>query len=128
MSRISARRASDHSPFFSSITRHLHEVGARGEQHALGLEAVAAGAAGFLLVVLERLRRAGVNHEPDVRPIDPHAERDRRHHDVGVFVQERVLVAMPHVVVEPGVIRDARGRRCSASHAASASTSRRDWQ
>ena len=98
MSRSRPRRASDSSPFFSSIIAPLEEVRARSDQHALGLEAVAAGAAGFLLVVLERLRRAGVDHEPHVRSIDAHAERHRRDDDVDLFVEERILVAMPLVV------------------------------
>ena len=71
----------------------LQEVGRRVDEHALGLEAVAAGAAGLLLVVLERLRRAGVHDEAHVRAIDPHAEGDRGDDDVGVLVEERVLVA-----------------------------------
>ena len=76
------RRASVNSPFCSSIDPPLDEVARRVDQHALGFETVAAGAAGFLLVVLERLRRAGVDDEPDVGSIDAHAERDGRHDDV----------------------------------------------
>ena len=83
-----------HSPFCSNITRHVQEVAARVDQHALGLEAVAAGAAGLLLIVLERLRRAGVHDEAHVGSIDPHPERDGRDDDVDVFVEERVLIAM----------------------------------
>ena len=106
----------------------LEEVRARGDQHALGLEAVAAGAARFLLVVLERLRRAGVNHEAHVRAIDAHAERHRRDDQVDLFVQERVLVAMP-VLVRP-CRRDtaARASRCPAATAPAQSTSLRDEQ
>ncbi len=83
----------------------LRKIGARIEEQALGRESVAPGAAGFLLIVLERLRRARVDHEPDVGPVDPHAEGDRRHHDVHVLVDERVLVPMAHVVRKTRVIR-----------------------
>ena len=74
----------------------FQEVGGRVDEHALRFEAVAPGAARFLLIVLERLRRAGVNHEPHVRSIDAHPERHRGDDDVGVLVEEGVLVALPH--------------------------------
>ena len=77
----------------------LQEVRRRVDQHALGLEAVAPGAAGLLLVVLERLRGAGVHDEAHVGSIDPHPERDRRHDDVGVLVEERVLI--PAALADP---------------------------
>ena len=86
----------------------LQEISGRGDQHALGFEAIASGAAGFLLIVLERLRRAGMQHEADVRSIDAHAERDRGDDDVHVLVEERVLIAVPLVVREPGVVRPRR--------------------
>ena len=83
-----------------------HEVGRRVEQHALGVEAVASGAACLLLVVLDRLGRARVDHEPHVRPIDAHAERHGRDDDVGTFVEKRLLVARPLLVGEAGVVRE----------------------
>ncbi len=60
----------------------LEKIGAREDQHALGFEPVAAGAACFLLIVLQRSRRAGVDDEAHVRPIDAHPERDGRHDQV----------------------------------------------
>ena len=57
-------------------------VAAAHQQQALGLEAVASGAAGLLLVVLERLRHAGVDDVAHVGAVDAHAEGDRGHHDV----------------------------------------------
>ena len=83
----------------------LHEVGGRVEEHAFRLESVTAGTAGFLLIVLERLRCAGVHDEADVGPIDAHAERDRRDDESAPFVEERGLVAAALGVGEPGVIR-----------------------
>ena len=104
------------------------EVGARVDQHALGRQAVAAGAARLLLVVLGRSRRAGVHDEAHVRSIDAHAERHRRDDDVGALVEERLLMPAAHVVGQAGVVRHARGAPRSFSHSASASTSRRDEQ
>ncbi len=80
------------------------EVGGRGDEDALGRQPVAARPSGLLLVMLERARRAGVQDEPHVRAIDPHAERDRRDHDVGALVEEGVLVGVTRPVVEPRVI------------------------
>ena len=86
-----------HAPF--------QEIRARGDQHALGLEPVPACPSRFLLIVFERLRRAGVDHEADIRSIDAHPERHRRHHQVDLFVQERILIAMAILVSHAGVIR-----------------------
>ena len=101
--RPRARRSS--SPFCSSICRQRTKSRARIDQHALGRQAVAAGAARLLLVVLERSRRAGVHDEAHVRSIDAHAERDGGDDDVGALVEERLLVPAAHVVRQAGVIR-----------------------
>ena len=101
---------------------------ARIDQHALGRQAVAAGASRFLLVVLGRSRRAGVHDEADVRSIDAHAERHRRDDDVGALVEERLLMPAAHVVGQAGVIRHRAVPLARVSHSASASTSRRDEQ
>ena len=82
----------------------LQEVGRRVDQHALRFEAVAPGAAGLLLVVLERLRRAGVNDEAHVRSVDAHAEGHGGDDDVGVLVEKRVLIPAALVVGEAGMV------------------------
>ena len=82
----------------------FHEVGRRVNQQALGFESVAARAAGLLLVVLERSRRAGVNDEPDVRAIDAHPEGHGRDDDVGALAEERVLMAAALAVRKACVI------------------------
>ncbi len=105
MSRSSVRRAVGQLAVPLEHHAPLQEVRRRVNQQALGLEPVASRASGLLLVVLERLRRAGVHDEPHVRSIDPHAERHRRHDDVRVLVEERVLVAASFLVCEAGVIR-----------------------
>ena len=51
-----------------------------------------------------------MHDEPDVGTVDPHPERDGRHHDVDRFVQERVLVPVPRRVVQAGMI----GQRADA--------------
>ncbi len=111
MSRRSLRALSVSSPLRSSMMPPLHEVGRRVDEHAFGFETVAAGTARFLLIVLERLWRAGVHDEADVGAVDPHAEGDGRDDDVDLFVEEEILVAAAFAVVQPGVIRagaDAR--------------------
>ena len=83
------------------------EVGRRVDQHALGLEAVAARASRLLLVVLERSRRAGMHDEAHVRAIDAHAEGDGGDDDVDALAEERVLIA--------AAFRRPTGRRDTAA-------------
>ena len=64
------------------------EIAVRIDQHAFRRQAITAGAARLLLVVLGRTRRAGMDHETDVRAIDPHPERDGGDDDVDLFVRE----------------------------------------
>ncbi len=105
MSRSSDRRASVNSPFLLEHDPPLQEVGGRVDEHALGLEAVAPGAARLLLIVLERLRRAGMHDEAHVGAVDPHPERHRGDDDVGVLVEEGVLIAAALAVAEAGMVR-----------------------
>ena len=89
-SACGARRLS--SPFRSSMTRHFRKSAADVISTHSASRPSRPGAAGLLLIVLERLRRAGMHHEPHVGAVDAHAERDRRHDDVDLFVEERILV------------------------------------
>ena len=66
-------------------------VGARAEEDALGGEAVASGASGFLLVVLDGLGERGVDDASDVGAVDAHAEGDGCGDDVESFLCEVVL-------------------------------------
>ena len=66
----------------------LRGVAVAVEQQTLGRQPVAAGAPGLLLVVLDALRHRGVDDEPYVAAIDPHAERDRGDDDVEPFGAE----------------------------------------
>ena len=83
----------------------LQEVGARVDQHALGLEAVAAGAARLLLVVLERLRRAGVDTKRTSERSMPMPNATVATTTSASSFEERVLVAVPLVVRQAGVVR-----------------------
>src|SRR2546429_5994777 len=49
----------------------------RSQQQAFARQPVAARAAGFLVIALDVLRQVVVDHEADVRLVDPHPERDR---------------------------------------------------
>ena len=83
-------------------------VGAAPEEQALGLEAVAAGAPGLLLVVLDRLRHAGVDDVAHTGPVDPHPEGDGGDHDVGALVDEGVLVGAALGVGQARVVGQRR--------------------
>ena len=66
-------------------------VGRRVEQHAAGGLSVAPGAAGLLVVALERGRQRPVPDRAHVRLVDAHPERGRRHHDAVVGGHEARL-------------------------------------
>ena len=80
------------------------EIVGAPEQPRLGRVAVAPGAAGFLVIGLDRLGRAGVGDEAHVGLVDPHPEGDRRGDDHVFGRDEGRLVALAHRAVEPGVI------------------------
>ena len=67
-------RARRHAELALDVVRRI-------EKNAARRVAVAPGAAGFLQVILQRARDVGVDHQPHVRLVDPHAEgvggRDR---------------------------------------------------
>ena len=73
--------------------------------------AVAPGAAGFLIIGLDRFGQRRMRHEAHVRLVDSHAERDRRadHH---VLARHEIgLVLRPHRGIESGVIGARRPPR-----------------
>lgn len=67
--------------------------------------AVAAGAAGLLIIPFETFRNVVMDHITHVGLVDPHPERDGRHDYVDLFVQELVLVAGPRRGIHPGMVR-----------------------
>src|SRR5204862_6137418 len=58
-----------------------HRIARVVQQHALRRQAVTAGAARLLLIVLDRLRHPGVHDKANVRAVDTHPERHRGHDD-----------------------------------------------
>ena len=74
------------------------------EQVAVRGLAVASGAAGLLVVRLERTRHRMMHDEPHVALVDPHAERVRRDDRAHLLRHERVLHLAPARVVEAGVV------------------------
>ena len=72
-----------------------HQVRQAVGHPRIGRQAVAARAAGLLVVALHALREIKVGYEPHVGLVDAHAERDCRHHHDALFA------------LEPGLIRAA---------------------
>ena len=97
--------------------RAQHELAlgvlAAEQQHAAGGLAVASGPAGLLHVVLQRARDVGMDHQPDVRLVDPHAEGVGRGDDPEPAVAETLLHLLLPLRLEAGVemvrVHSARG-------------------
>jgi hypothetical protein len=82
----------------------LHDVPAAEVENARGGQAVSAGTARFLVVVLDGLRQVAVKDEADVGFVDAHAEGDGGDDDVDVVPVEGFLVPGPLQVPEAGVV------------------------
>ena len=67
--------------------------------------AVAPGASGLLVVGVEGVGDIGVEDEPHVLFVDPHAERAGRHHHVELALEEGTQGLLAHGGLLPGVIR-----------------------
>jgi hypothetical protein len=81
------------------------------ERQRVGGKTVPPGAADLLVIALDVGRHVGVKDEADIRFVDPHPERHRRHHDDFVLLQEHILVARTHGRLHAGMIPE---RLCSA--------------
>ena len=75
----------DHLALLDDVLQAVGEPGGRRQP-------VAPGAAGLLVVALDRLRQVEVGDEAHVGLVDAHAERDGRDHDQAVLAQEPGLV------------------------------------
>ena len=75
-----------------------------GEQKAPGRVAVSPGAAGLLVVGLERARDRRVADGPHVGLVDPHAERVRRDDHRDLATHEPLLGRRSHRAIEPCVV------------------------
>ncbi len=94
-------------PLLQPRARAQHELAlgvlAAEEQHAAGGLAIPPGPAGLLHVVLQRTRNVGVDHQPDVRLVDPHAEGVGRGDDPEPAVAETLLHLLFPLRLEAGV-------------------------
>ena len=79
-------------------------IARRVKQATLGFEAIATGPAAFLLIVLQRLGQAGMNHVPHIRLVDPHSEGDGRHDCPAAVLNERFLVRLAVRVFHAGMV------------------------
>ena len=111
------------------MRRWLHHVGQAVGHPGVGRQAVAAGAAGLLVVALDALGQVEVRDEAHVGLVDAHAEGDGRDHHDAVLAQEAVLVLRARVRgVQAGVVGQRARRPRSCSQAAVSSTFLRDRQ
>jgi uncharacterized membrane protein YhaH (DUF805 family) len=94
---LAGRAVVDHAALVDHV---LQAVGHPG----IGVFAVAAGAAGLLVVGLDVLRQIQVRDETHVGLVDAHAEGDGGDHHDPVLAQEAALMTLAHLGVEPGVV------------------------
>jgi hypothetical protein len=99
----------------------VDHVGQAVGHPGVGRLAVAAGAAGLLVVALDVLGQVEVGDEAHVGLVDAHAEGDGGHHHHALLAQEAVLVAAARVGVQAGVVGQ-RGDALPFSQAAVSST------
>ena len=71
-------------------------------------QAVAARAAGLLIIGLDVFGNAHVRDEADVGFVDAHAEGDRGHHDDAFFAEKPLLVAGTVGAIHAGVVSQRR--------------------
>ena len=91
--------------FFVNEHRLFHRVARTEQQHTFARQAIAAGAAGFLIIAFDVFRQVVVDHEADVRLVDAHAERDGRTDDAHIVAQKKFLMRAAFLGREAGVIR-----------------------
>jgi hypothetical protein len=90
---------------------YLRDVASAEIQQAMGRFPVATCPAGLLVIALDMPRKVGVDHEPDVRLIDAHAEGNGRHDHGHLVAVECLLVPLPLLRGQAGVI----GKRLDAT-------------
>jgi hypothetical protein len=84
--------------------RLLRDVAGAEEQQAVAGQAVASGAAGFLVVALDVFRQVVVDDPADVGLVDAHAEGDGGADDAGVVAEKLFLVGGAFLGGEAGVV------------------------
>ena len=85
----------------------LYLVAIRVEHHAVARQTVPACAPRLLVVCLQRLWQFLVDHQPHVRLVDPHAERDGCGDDVHLVAYEAFLVPTTRHGIHPRVVRQS---------------------
>ena len=78
----------------------------------IGWQAVASGAARFLVIGLQAFRKIEMGDEAHVGLVDSHAESDGRHHHETLFFDEALLMSAADPLVEPGVIGQGLDALC----------------
>ena len=98
--------------FFLRVANLIDEEGAQGivfflpEEEAIGGQAVATGAAGLLIELLDAVRQTETNHRAHIRFIDAEAEGDGADEDVHFLRHPPFLVGAAGVGVHLPVIAD----------------------
>jgi len=83
---------------------HLHHIAQAVGQPSVGGQAVAPGAAGFLIVAFHALGQVEMGDEAHVGFVDAHAERHGGDHHHAFFAQKAALVFAARRGIQPGVI------------------------
>src|ERR1041385_6471885 len=99
--------------FLINEIRELRNIGVTVKEQTVSRQTVTSCAPNFLIITLDALGKVEVNHKPDIRFVDPHAECDRSYNDLHVIADKRFLILTPLYIVEAGVIgTDGIALRC----------------
>ena len=82
----------------------LHHIGHAIAHPGIGRLTVAPGAAGFLIIGLDRSRQVHMRHIAHIGLVDPHAESHRSNQAQPFILQERSLVGRAQFGTHPGMI------------------------
>ena len=74
----------------------VHHVLQAVDHPGIGRQAIAAGAAGLLIVALNIFRHVQVRHKSHIGLVDAHAKRNGGDHDHALVAQETVLPLLTH--------------------------------
>ena len=98
---------------FIEETQLFHHIATRIKQQAIRRQAIAPGAAGFLIVAFDVFWQIRVDDPAHVRFIDAHAEGDRGADDAGLIAQKRILIARAFGGFHSGVIGERGNPLCA---------------
>src|SRR5271166_1707057 len=98
--------------FFLGVADAVDEEGAQGivfllpEEVAIGGQAIASGAAGFLIELLDAVRQAEAHDGPDIWFVDAEAEGDGADEDAGLFGHPLFLIFAAGAAVHLAMVAD----------------------